>query len=514
MRAPLVKALVVAVGVLAAAAPGVAQASRANRAVIGGSDAAIANFPFQVALWNPTGGNDSYSGFFCGGVIIDPLHIATAAHCVLDSDTGQVTPPSNIVVRAGTASLTDKTMPFDHAVAATSFDPSYDPSTNDFDAGVLTLASPIGGPNISSVPFVGGPPAAGTVVTVSGWGDTNPQGEPADGSASPVMPTTLQSVKVHVVDDTLCANEYSFAPGGGIPITPRLFCAGEQSGGKDSCYGDSGGPLVVGTGPGNDQLAGLVDSGAGCAQPFFPGIYTRIANPDIATFLRSNPPQAPRQLTPTSISGSGHAGQPLACLPGSWSGNPTSFEYEFFQDRGHQNASLISGPSGSASYVVQPRDVGARILCVTKASNAGGFGFGQSPTVTGLDALVQAVPTPTRDTVPPVMSLSSEKCSTSGRCLANVLVNDPPPTSGIRAVDATLSWKVTVKCRRASRARSCTRTKTKTLRGRSIGGGHYLISATKLTPSSYSLAIRAVDKAGNRQTKATRVTWRVKRRHR
>jgi hypothetical protein len=513
MRSVFVKALVVLVGVFAAAAPGVAQAAGAKRAVIGGSNASIANFPFQVALWNPTGGNDPVSGFFCGGVIIDPMHIATAAHCVLDPDTGEVTPPSNIIVRAGTDSLVNGSS-FDHAVAVTSFDPSYDPSTNDFDAGVLTLATPIGGPNISSVPFVSAPPAAGTVVTVSGWGDTNPQGEPADGSANPDMPQTLQSVPVHVVDDTLCANEYSLAPGGGIPITPRLFCAGEQSGGKDSCYGDSGGPLVVGSGPGNDQLAGLVDSGAGCAQPFFPGIYTRVANPDISTFLRSNPPQAPQQLTQTSISGSGHAGQAVACLPGSWSGNPTSFEYEFFQDRGHQNASLISGPSTSASYVVRSADVGARILCVTKVSNAGGFGFGQSPTVTGLDALVQPVPTPTRDTVPPVMSLSSEKCSTSGRCLANVLVNDPPPTSGIRVVDATLSWKVAVKCRRASRARSCTRTKTKTFHGRSIGGGHYLISATKLTPSRYSLAIRAVDKAGNRQTKATRVTWRVKRRHR
>jgi secreted trypsin-like serine protease len=69
-----------------------------------------------------------------------------------------------------------------------------------------------------------------------------------------------------------------------------MICAGNAHHRADSCYGDSGGPLVADRDgaarpPGDYVLVGLVDFGNGCAQAGYPGVYARIANPEIASFL-------------------------------------------------------------------------------------------------------------------------------------------------------------------------------------------------------------------------------------
>jgi hypothetical protein len=291
--------------------------ARATPRIVGGTGVSIADFPFQVALYDPHAGSVA-AGFFCGGVIIDATHVATAAHCAIDDTTGRVASPGNIAVMAGSGNLNENGellfgAGIEDPAVATSLDPSYEPATNDYDAAVIRLAHPLwqgptppidGHSSVAPIPVsaalasaYANPDAAAAPIlaTVSGWGDTHAESAGSRGLDG-AYPTTLQATQIPLMSASACGNPYS----GPLPsqqITPRMLCAGVQGGGRDSCFGDSGGPLVVDRDPaqppGDYILAGLVSFGEGCAQPESPGVYTAIADPAIAAFLTSNPAQTP-----------------------------------------------------------------------------------------------------------------------------------------------------------------------------------------------------------------------------
>jgi secreted trypsin-like serine protease len=285
--------------------------------IVGGAGVPINEFPFQVALYDPHAGSIA-AGFFCGGVVIDATHVATAAHCAMDEITGQVTPPQDIAVLAGSSSLGNAvqgpTGAVEDPAAITSIDPSYDPAINDYDVAVITLAHPLwsgstppldGNSTIAPIPVsatlaatYADPADSATPIlaTVSGWGDTRaepPASQGLDGS----YPIGLQATQLPLISSAACNTAYA-NPLTSQPITPRMVCAGDPGGGHDSCFGDSGGPLLVdrdspAAPPGDYVLVGLVSFGEGCAQAESPGVYAAIAAPAIAAFLNSDPPQTP-----------------------------------------------------------------------------------------------------------------------------------------------------------------------------------------------------------------------------
>ena len=224
--------------------------------ILDGRPATSGQFPWQVALVM-AGQSDNRNAQFCGGSLIGPTKVITAAHCV---DGGTTASQINVVI--GSLLLSDagaKRIP----VVRIDVHPSWRPYTHDGDVAVLTLAEPpplstSAAVALSSLPI----DAAGTMLTVSGWGVTEFDNNGSD---------ELRWVNVQVVGQAVC-NESSKYNG---RITDGMLCAGSLLGGGDSCSGDSGGPLA------QDQqvptLVGIVSWGQGCGLPNKPGVYTRVS---------------------------------------------------------------------------------------------------------------------------------------------------------------------------------------------------------------------------------------------
>lgn len=236
--------------------------------IVGGREADPGEWPWQVALIHA--GGDPYDDQYCGGTLISPLWVVTAAHCAQGKNANQ------IQVLAGIHNLRTPDRGFLRLdVARIILHPDYGQATQyDSDIALLELSAPATFRPMTSTQLpidgvitvaadIG--PLTGAEATVTGWGNTS--------SSDIDYPDTLQEVEVPILANADCSRAY---PDG---ITGNMVCAGVPQGGRDSCQGDSGGPLVIF----NDQtsrweLAGIVSWGYGCALPGLPGVYTRVSS--------------------------------------------------------------------------------------------------------------------------------------------------------------------------------------------------------------------------------------------
>ncbi|MCX4789883.1 MULTISPECIES: S1 family peptidase [unclassified Streptomyces] len=251
------------VAATAAVPPGSSAPAVADSIVIGGQPAHVKDSPWVVALSSRDRFGDTRAGQFCGGVVVAPKKVLTAAHCLsreaLGADVGNVRDLRIISGRDTLPGTDGKEVP----VQAAWSNPRFDPLTNAGDLAVLSLVDAL--PATSVIPMAESGDAAytpGTGAVVYGWGDTTGNSDYA---------SSLRAAKVSVLPDSLCAQAY---PGGrnGTYDASAMLCAGELQGGHDSCQGDSGGPLVA-----RGRLIGLVSWGNGCGKAGSPGVYTRIS---------------------------------------------------------------------------------------------------------------------------------------------------------------------------------------------------------------------------------------------
>jgi transmembrane serine protease 11D len=228
---------------------------RMDPRIVGGRLVKIADHPWQVALIRGYATN-RYQ--FCGGTLIAPDVVLTAAHCI-DNNIVQ-NDPTRLDILAGTDFFPEAGERLD--VQAIYVHPQWNDTNNDYDVAVVKLRSPatLGRPIAIGTADV----AAGTTATVTGWGALT-----EGGLGSP----DLMGVALPVVDTAACSAAESY---GATAITSRMLCAGEREGGKDSCQGDSGGPLTAGTGT-DARLIGVVSWGEGCARRLKYGVYTRLS---------------------------------------------------------------------------------------------------------------------------------------------------------------------------------------------------------------------------------------------
>jgi secreted trypsin-like serine protease len=275
-RAALILAITIAAVVLAASAT--AAPRDASSRIIGGAKPGDATYASQLASTVALVSMDApsqYDGQFCGGTLIDELHVLTAAHCVVENDPYSFrVAPSSLRVLAGTRNLDERALKPANMVPVTTIfvNPNFNLNTFRYDAAVLRLARPITG--VPLLPML--TDAESTALGIgtqevpsraAGWGDTDTSSDDC------CFPPFLLTISMAIHTDATCRSNLEDSPTWRFDPTHQL-CSGAV--GRDTCQGDSGGPLIVNErATGAPRLAGIVSHGVGCGEGFY-GIYARV----------------------------------------------------------------------------------------------------------------------------------------------------------------------------------------------------------------------------------------------
>ncbi|WP_206099674.1 trypsin-like serine protease [Rheinheimera riviphila] len=209
--------------------------------VVGGSETTPNSRPYQVALlMNGRQG--------CGGTLISPEWVLTAAHCLDSAST------STLTVQVGAHSISRRdgqNLRVSQIIKHENWRGAQGIQSG-WDIAVLRLATPAAGTItpavLPTVALDNQLAAVGRAVTVSGWGLTRNQGSPSD---------VLREVNLPVISNASCSTELRTS------LPASVICGG-GSGGVSACNGDSGGPYATSSG-GKFYSIGTVSWGNACS---------------------------------------------------------------------------------------------------------------------------------------------------------------------------------------------------------------------------------------------------------
>lgn len=223
--------------------------------IIGGSNAAIADNPWQMALLHAADSNRQRAQF-CGASVISADSVVTAAHCV---DGGAK--KSQIIVLGHTRTLSSGG--YLYSIERIIIHRRWNRVTGDADIAILKLIVPINNPlptpiQLNSITQLDD----GAKVRVTGWGITSNRAFGTD---------ILQAAEIDFVPVSTCTRPQNY----GNRITYNMLCAGEKK--KSICSGDSGGPATVLI-ESRRSLAGITSWSDGCGLINKVNVFTKIAN--------------------------------------------------------------------------------------------------------------------------------------------------------------------------------------------------------------------------------------------
>lgn len=255
-------------------------------AIVNGYVPPPSQWPWQTALigsepwWAEVAGKPGRTEAqreLCGGTLIRPKVVLTAAHCIVETEFRG---PQDVYVLVGRRNLTEN-VGERLQVAQIVVHPQYDRETDRNDVAVLhlTTASQY---QVASLLDPRARLKEGKRATVMGWGRLR-SGANAPGSE------VLRAADVPLWSASRCGRAY---PNYDSHV---MVCAGYLNGLVDSCQGDSGGPMMVAQGR-EWKLLGVVSFGRECALPKFPGVYAWVNGPGIRQFIAA---EAAKDPTPS-----------------------------------------------------------------------------------------------------------------------------------------------------------------------------------------------------------------------
>ncbi|XP_054157876.1 chymotrypsin-2-like [Oppia nitens] len=217
--------------------------------IIGGSQAPISQFPYQILIKVPTGGN-TYE--YCGGALISPYWVLTAVHCFYGRTL------NNVEVIAGRTSYSSGG--YGQYAQQVTIHGNYGglglKIVNDI--ALVRVGQPFAyGPNVQPIALFNGNVADGTWAWVTGWGTVS--------ATSNQIPDQLQKLQVRTISLQQCKQSYN-----NLQLSSNNLCA--TNGRTGTCSGDSGGPVMA-----NGWLIGVVSAGPRPCGNGNPDIYMNVA---------------------------------------------------------------------------------------------------------------------------------------------------------------------------------------------------------------------------------------------
>ncbi|KAH1168116.1 urokinase-type plasminogen activator [Mauremys mutica] len=236
--------------------------------IVGGSIAAIESQPWIATIFHYSR-KMGQNKFVCGGSLIDPCWVLTAAHCFSQLGTDS----SGYTVVLGKSKLDatdDKEQTFQVERIINHHEYSDEGGDFNSDIALMKIKSSSGHCAVESeyvkticLPSENLVLMDNSQCEVSGYGKED--------NWDIYYSKILKTANVNLISQSLCRDEYYDQ----TRVNDNMVCAGDVQWKSDACKGDSGGPLVC-EHNGRMSLYGIVSWGDDCAKVKKPGVYTRV----------------------------------------------------------------------------------------------------------------------------------------------------------------------------------------------------------------------------------------------